>query len=77
MADIECIDPQVGSWFLGLDEASVQQEVGVWAWEPTVAIGARVHWHSCPSCQAEYPNAIETIESLRHERLKQWSGKPF
>ena len=65
MADIECIDPQVGSWFLGLDEASVQQEVGVWAWEPTVAIGARVHWHSCPSCQAEYPNAIETIESLR------------
>jgi hypothetical protein len=65
MADIECIDPQVGSWFLGLDEASVQQEVGDWAWEPTVAIGARVHWHSCPSCQAEYPNAIETIESLR------------
>ena len=65
MADIECIDPQVGSWFLGLDEASVQQEVGVWAWEPTVAIGVRVHLSSCPSCQAEYPNAIETIESLR------------
>jgi hypothetical protein len=65
MANIECIDPRVGSWLIGLDETLVQRDVGEWAWEPTVAIGARVHWYSCPSCQGEYPNAIETIESLR------------
>jgi hypothetical protein len=65
MASTECIDPQVGSWFPALMEDSVEQDVGDWAFEPCVAIGARVHWHSCPSCQAEYPNAIETIENLR------------
>ena len=67
MSDIECVDPQVGSWSLGLYEASAQQDEGEWDWEPCVATGVWVHRYSCPSCQAEYPDAVESISSLTPE----------
>ena len=53
-------------------EMSEEQSVEYFSAEPSSLKEPRLHWYSCPSCRAAYPQAEETMKSVR-QGIEKWA----
>jgi len=53
-------------------ELSGEKRVEYFSAEPSSLKETRLHWNSCPTCRATFPEAVEVMESLKHE-IERWA----